>query len=128
MINNFQIIPQTTEKEIGLRAPGTTPQPLDFPTTIVSDPLLSHFSQELDNGCSGPLQSLRSSIDSLPQQIISKFRGKSNRSRSGSDSSSSTGLTEITRQKSEDSCQSNFTITSQPDLQEQYLHLGGAAS
>ena len=114
-------MPKITENE---KENVRTSQPLDFPTTIVSDPILSHFSQELADTCPGPLTSLRLSIDSIPQQIIKKFRGKSDRSRS--DSSSSAGQTEITRQKGGESFKSIITVTSQPDLQEQYLHLGDA--
>lgn len=129
LLNSFQILPDVyrSEPKAPERNSDTSPRIRDFPTTIISDPLLYHFTQEQNTTCSSPLQSLRSSIETVPQQLVSKFRRHITRSRSGSDSASSNSTstgnqTDLLLQ----SPSSGSSLVSEPTLEEQYLHLGNA--
>jgi len=123
----YMIIPNLTGTESQERTLNSSPPPpADFPTAIISNPLLSHFTREQDPTCTGPLTALRLSIESIPQHIVRQVRRQFSRSRSGSDSVSSNsagGQGEITG--GSDSGSSLSTV-SEPSLDEQYSHLGSA--
>jgi hypothetical protein len=123
----FQIIPYVnTEEETRDRtAMGhSSPRVRDFPTTIISDPIFAHFSQDQHQTCTHPLKSLRSSIETVPQHIVRKIRRQFSRSRSGSDSASS--ASNSTGHQTDLILQSpgSGSTVSEPNSEEQYLHLG----
>ncbi|XP_063687866.1 uncharacterized protein LOC134821131 [Bolinopsis microptera] len=131
-MNFYMIIPNITGTEAQERilnsssSPTADFQTADFPTAIISNPLLSHFTQERDPTCTGPMTALRLSIESIPQHIVRQVRRQFSRSRSGSDSVSSNSAGGGGEIRDQSDSGSSLSTVSEPSLDEQYSHLGSA--